>query len=124
MRKLLERLGLAKPTHTHELRLNGWYGLEKGYKKSILVKGTQDECYAELHKLAKAQNCGIGLLMNNGGYDIVCLADEAVKFKKEAGVEMYEALKEVLNCPLPKEVENKVKSALKKAKVVPFLQAK
>jgi hypothetical protein len=123
MRKLLTMLGIAliKPTHTHELRLNGWYGLEKGHKKSILVKGTHDECYERLRELAKEQNCGVGLLLNNGGYRVVKLAEEVIRYKKEAGVELYAALEDLSNYPLPVEVQNKIKSALRKAKVTPFL---
>jgi hypothetical protein len=121
MRKLLEMLGIAKPTHTHELRLNGWYGLEKGHKKSILVKGTEDECQAELQRLAEKSNCGIGLLLNNGGYRLVNLAEEVIYYKKEAGVELYDALTEALKHPMPREAEKKIKAALKKASVTPFL---
>lgn len=123
MRKLFQMLGIqvAVPTHTHELRLIGWYGLEKGYKKEILVKGTNDECNEYLKNLAEKQKCGVGLLLNNGGYSIVNLAEETIRFKKEAGVELYDMLAEVSKLPLPVEVKNKIKLTLKKADVVPFL---
>jgi hypothetical protein len=123
MRKLLTMLGitLIKPTHTHELRLIGWYGLEVGFKKSILVKGTNDDCYKRLEELAKEQKCGVGLLLNNGGYRVVNLAEEVIQFKKEAGVELYAVLEELSNYPLPVEAQKKIKSALKKASVTPFI---
>lgn len=122
MRRLLQMLGIgAIIKHTHELRLVGWYGLEKGFKNSILVKGTQDDCYKHLEELANEKKCGVGLLLNNGGYRIVILEEEIANAKKEAGVELYATLSEVLDLFLPIEVRIKIKTTLNKAKVKPFL---
>jgi hypothetical protein len=123
MRKLLTMLGINKPTHTHELRLTAWLGVDNGYKKTILVKGTKEECSEHLEKLAEKGNCGVGLLLNNGGYRLVDLAEEIVRFKKEAGVELYDTLVDLLNSPISLQDKKKIEAALKKAEVDPFRYA-
>lgn len=80
--------------HTHELRLHDY---TKGLNHiQVLVKGTEEDCLAYLEIEAKRRGCGIGLLVNNGGYTVVDLAAEVIAKKKAAGVELFDALQILL----------------------------
>lgn len=77
--------------HTHELR-----HLNKGVLYTH-VKGTIDDCIDYLNEIATKRNCGIALLINNCGYEVVNLEKEKLNKIKEAAPELFEALKQLIN---------------------------
>ena len=84
-------------SHTHELRKTT-HKLAIGgikYTSTVLVKGSNQECYEYLGKIAEEYKCGIGLLLNNGGYSVVDLDLEKIKRICDSGVQLLESLGEM-----------------------------
>lgn len=85
-------------THTHELRRTSFdENRIPMYQKHLHVCGTKNDCYEYLERIAKMCKCGVGLLLNNGGYEIVDLEEERVNKIKSAAPELLEALQEYVN---------------------------
>lgn len=82
------------PTHTHELRHNSYNSNRiPASALHVHVKGTEQDCYKYLEDIAEKQNRGVGLLLNNGGWKIVCLEEERIEQIKEDAPELLKALK-------------------------------
>jgi hypothetical protein len=84
-------------SHTHEVRKFD-YRKPKGKQTTVEHKGnSNEECYQWLEALAKESNCGAGLLLNNGGYSIVDLAEEKKNYIKSLAPELLDALIDLYN---------------------------
>lgn len=83
-------------THTHELRRTSFdENRIPMYQKHLHVCGTKNDCYEYLERIAKMFKCGVGLLLNNGGYEIVDLEEERVNKIKSAAPELLEVLQDI-----------------------------
>jgi len=78
-----------KNQHTHEVWVNK---SDPNAATQTVSTGTYVECFQYVDKLAKEKGFGAGLLLTNGNYDIISVAQEAKEKTERAAPEMLAAL--------------------------------
>ncbi len=85
---------------THEVRLSrhicidNTFPIQYQHTQTVEHAGNEDSCWEYMRKQAKLADCGVGLLMNNGGYRVVDLQQERKELLEKAAPDMLNLLAE------------------------------